>query len=321
MEKGNIAIVLLLLLFSSFRQTLLQDIPFSDHCKFSFTRCITTGQFKKIYNISPLECVTECSRRPKCQSFNYKQRFHGCELSSDAGTENNLRDCIGFVHSNIEEWNSEWRKFCKSLNCSVGQTCVKDKTGNGSCIYTECDRPDVNSDTVLLGNVYDVGSRLKIQCKEGTVVIGKDTTKCLENGTWTPLGRCLNYICPNQMNFCYRTESRVCKTWTEARDTCQSEGGDLMNPDEDTFQFFIDKAELQNYGQCGSFWVGGYSNKTELNFVSVRGNSIPMSFRYWFYGQPDLSNENCLELQQSYGYYLNNYVCDKQDGFICQIYQ
>nr|WRO64893.1 C-type lectin [Sinohyriopsis cumingii] len=121
--------------------------------------------------------------------------------------------------------------------------------------------------------------------------------------------------------FCYRFESNQCKSWSDARQTCQNEGGDLMIPDECTYQFFRDLAK-PNEGTCEHFWIGGYTNTPGSSCVTVKGDPIASTFPFWSGGQPDgFGGESCLEMRSYFiNYLMNDYHCHVQQGFICQIF-
>ncbi|KAL3836323.1 hypothetical protein ACJMK2_021757 [Sinanodonta woodiana] len=153
------------------------------------------------------------------------------------------------------------------------------------------------------------------------------------NETLTKIKECMNcqqltcphgyqaYTNPNTKSFCYRFESNQCKSWSDARQTCQSEGGDLMIPDESTYQTFRNLAK-PNEGKCSHFWIGGYSSTPGSNYVTVKGSTIASSFPYWSSGQPDgLGGESCLEMRSYFNNYLmNDYICSGAQGFICQMF-
>ncbi|KAK3578351.1 hypothetical protein CHS0354_039060 [Potamilus streckersoni] len=122
-------------------------------------------------------------------------------------------------------------------------------------------------------------------------------------------------------NSCYRYESSQCKSWNDARQTCQKEGGDLMIPTECSYQFFREQAK-QNEGTCSQFWIGGYTNTPGKKYVTVKGDPIPTSFSYWTGSQPDgLGGESCLEMRSYFtNYLMNDYHCRVGEGFICQIF-
>ncbi|KAL3836321.1 hypothetical protein ACJMK2_021755 [Sinanodonta woodiana] len=152
------------------------------------------------------------------------------------------------------------------------------------------------------------------------------------NETLAEMKECLNcpqLKCPDGYHiyekkhekFCYRFESNQCKSWSDARRTCQSEGGDLMILDECTYQFFRDLAK-PNEGTCSHFWIGGYTNTPGSNYVTVKGDPIASTFPFWTGGQPDgLGGESCLEMRSYFNNYLmNDFHCHVPQGFICQIF-
>ncbi|KAL3868866.1 hypothetical protein ACJMK2_041623 [Sinanodonta woodiana] len=122
---------------------------------------------------------------------------------------------------------------------------------------------------------------------------------------------------------CVRYESNQCKSWFDARQTCQIEGGDLMAPSECSYPFFREQASL-NEGNCSHFWIGGRTETPGSNYVTVKGDVIlqDSSFSYWSIGQPDgLGGESCLEMRSYFNNYLmNDYHCQVKQGFICQVF-
>ncbi|KAL3881943.1 hypothetical protein ACJMK2_028326 [Sinanodonta woodiana] len=122
--------------------------------------------------------------------------------------------------------------------------------------------------------------------------------------------------------FCYRYESNQCKSWFDARQICQNEGGDLMVPSECSYPFFREQASL-NEGSCSHFWIGGRTENQGFSYVTVKGDVIPQdsSFSYWSIGQPDGGGETCLEMRSYFNNYLmNNFHCVYEEGFICQFF-
>ncbi|KAK3578354.1 hypothetical protein CHS0354_039065 [Potamilus streckersoni] len=147
--------------------------------------------------------------------------------------------------------------------------------------------------------------------------------------TLEEIKHCLGCTCPKGYEryssatcgtFCYRFESNNCSSWSAARSVCQAEGGDLLVPSECYYQFFREKAQ-QHEGTCSHFWIGGNTNTPGSNYVNVKGDPVPSSFSFWSVGQPDgLLGESCLEMR-SYltNYLMNDYHCDRPEGFVCQI--
>ncbi|KAL3879777.1 hypothetical protein ACJMK2_032063 [Sinanodonta woodiana] len=120
-----------------------------------------------------------------------------------------------------------------------------------------------------------------------------------------------------QDHFCYKFHS-ACKTWSEARQTCRQEGGDLLWLKETNFDFFRDVSRSHS-GACSNVWVGATDVVSEGQWYWVNGDKVRCSF--WQQDEPDNSqdNENCANLLTIFDYKLNDQPCQDKESFICQI--
>ncbi len=120
-----------------------------------------------------------------------------------------------------------------------------------------------------------------------------------------------------QETFCYRFH-RECKTWSEARQVCQQEGGDLIMLKESNFNFFRDVARSKS-NECSHVWVGTTDISSFGQWKWLNGESISPSL--WATTQPDnqQSKEHCGDLQKFYDYKLNDEDCSNKMNSICQI--
>ncbi len=116
--------------------------------------------------------------------------------------------------------------------------------------------------------------------------------------------------------FCYKFHSE-CKSWSEARQICQQEGGDLISLKESNFNFFKDVARSKA-GTCNHVWVGttDISSEGKWNWL----NGVNISSIFWQPQQPDNwdNKEHCGDLKSS-EYLLNDENCNLTLHFLCQI--
>ncbi|KAK3610157.1 hypothetical protein CHS0354_039940 [Potamilus streckersoni] len=115
--------------------------------------------------------------------------------------------------------------------------------------------------------------------------------------------------------FCYRFHTE-CKTWSEARKVCQQEGGDLIMLNDSNMDFFREMATKKS--ACVNVWVGATDTNLEGSWRWVNGETISQSL--WEVDEPSHSpNENCADMQMTFGFKLNDIPCSYQFDFICQI--
>jgi len=102
------------------------------------------------------------------------------------------------------------------------------------------------------------------------------------------------------------------KTWQDAEDHCQKEGGHLTS---------IHSPEEQNLVvslHSGSFWAGGSDLDTEGNWKWTDNTSL--SFTDWRKEEPNgEETENCLELIRVENSFWNDRQCSDPLYFICKI--
>ncbi len=120
-----------------------------------------------------------------------------------------------------------------------------------------------------------------------------------------------------QDKFCYKFYSD-CKTWSEARQVCRQDGGDLINLNGRNLNFFKDLARSKA-GVCESVWVGTTDIYMEGQWNWLNGEGISSIF--WQPDQPDNYGglEHCGDLAKLFGYMLNDENCSNKLHFFCQI--
>lgn len=155
----------------------------------------------------------------------------------------------------------------------------------------------------------------KIQSLEKNLddLLGKLAT--LKLNTDLPTCR-VGYEYYREDRFCYMLHSE-CKTWSEARQICKQEGGDLISLKEGNFNFFKDVIRLKA-GACSHVWVGTTDIALEGKWNWLNGVSVSSTF--WQPQQPDNwdNNEHCGNIKAP-DYLLNDEKCNMPLHFLCQI--
>ncbi|KAK3590350.1 hypothetical protein CHS0354_029574 [Potamilus streckersoni] len=132
------------------------------------------------------------------------------------------------------------------------------------------------------------------------------------------IGQCLpGYTYYQQDKFCYKFHLE-CRSWLQAREICQEEGGDLISLREGNINFFSNLARLKsNKADCNSVWVGTTDSTREGQWFWLNGVEIGSVF--WAPGQPDNCNsKNCGNLAELNDFKMNDDDCNRKLHFICQ---
>ncbi|KAK3590353.1 hypothetical protein CHS0354_029577 [Potamilus streckersoni] len=120
-----------------------------------------------------------------------------------------------------------------------------------------------------------------------------------------------------QDKFCYKFHSE-CKSWSEARQVCREEGGDLISLKEANLDYFRSVARLES-GPCSGVWVGSTDITLEGIWKWLNGETINRIF--WYPEQPDnwQGEEHCGQMMKVFNYLMNDEYCNEALHFICQI--
>ncbi|XP_063963415.1 uncharacterized protein LOC129273234 [Lytechinus pictus] len=108
------------------------------------------------------------------------------------------------------------------------------------------------------------------------------------------------------------------RSWSDARDYCQSQGADLVTIESDReFDFLVDY--YRHRYSSRKFWIGlTYRSSDGLWRYETEHYTEPESSSYWLSGQPDSggSGEDCVELYTSQS--LNDRACSTTNYYICE---
>ncbi len=119
-----------------------------------------------------------------------------------------------------------------------------------------------------------------------------------------------------QESLCYKFHSE-CKTWSEARQICKDEGGDLISLTEGNLNNFRDVSR-KRAGTCTHVWVGTTDISSAGKWNWLNGREITSVF--WSPDQPDnwANKEHCGDLVKVSDYLLNDEDCSIKLHFLCQ---
>ncbi|KAL3848610.1 hypothetical protein ACJMK2_019459 [Sinanodonta woodiana] len=122
--------------------------------------------------------------------------------------------------------------------------------------------------------------------------------------------------------FCYKFDY-TCANWTEARETCQVEGGDLLNPREDTISFFASfiPRTLGNNACTNTFWIGLSDKDIEGDWRTVRGIVFSsQSTRWSMYHPKGISDYDCALIDVIGNSPIKSASCSNIGHPLCQIF-
>ncbi|XP_068086606.1 putative uncharacterized protein DDB_G0268590 [Anabrus simplex] len=112
---------------------------------------------------------------------------------------------------------------------------------------------------------------------------------------------------------CYKTYSGR-KSWSDAREKCKRDGGDLMVSESERERREVFPTMEEHVSR--SPWMGVYKPEGEDRWVSVKGEPAPSS--WWLPGAPDNNAGKKCALAVRTGLLWNNY-CTQLLSFICEI--
>nr|XP_022336336.1 macrophage mannose receptor 1-like isoform X2 [Crassostrea virginica] len=118
---------------------------------------------------------------------------------------------------------------------------------------------------------------------------------------------------PNSNN-CYQFFDKQVD-WNDAREICQSNGGDLASIESRVEQFYV-SAKIRNMNSV-AMWIGVNDLGAEGRFVWTDGS--PVAYLHWGNGEPNnyRGNEDCGAIFTTTSFW-NDYPCSNRNGFICK---
>nr|XP_011422437.3 macrophage mannose receptor 1 isoform X2 [Crassostrea gigas] len=118
---------------------------------------------------------------------------------------------------------------------------------------------------------------------------------------------------PNSNN-CYQFFDKQLD-WSDAREICQSNGGDLASIESQQEQYYV-SAKIRNLNSV-AMWIGINDRGTENRFMWTDGS--PVAYLHWGNGEPNnyRHNEDCGAIFTTTSYW-NDYPCGNRNGFICK---
>lgn len=198
--KRNIELIekLVNLLFSCFFLVLIFSHQLNA-AKVSYGRKLERAAMTILWGLSLRSCHQECAWRKTCRSYNYIRLTYMCEL--------NLADKIDAPSNYIEQANStygqkidwgvpELRQEC--VSCEDDEVCEGLENGTSGCSIRECQStpPDVHDCTEMIGNMQNIGAKIKYKCTGGPIMLGNPVSFCNQTGRWTlPDFKCIPAKC------------------------------------------------------------------------------------------------------------------------------
>ncbi|XP_068086908.1 CD209 antigen-like protein A [Anabrus simplex] len=113
---------------------------------------------------------------------------------------------------------------------------------------------------------------------------------------------------------CYKTYSEE-KSWSDAREQCKRDGGDLMVLESERERSEVFPTMYKSVGYWDP-WMGVYKPEGEDRWVSVKGE--PALSSWWWPGAPDNRAGDKCAAANKIGL-LWNYNCAERRSFICEI--
>ncbi|XP_071355696.1 CD209 antigen-like protein E [Trachinotus anak] len=117
--------------------------------------------------------------------------------------------------------------------------------------------------------------------------------------------------------------------WTESRDRCKQQGGDLVKIDSEEEQRFLAQQLREKMSTAADkFWIGLTDSKTEGEWLWVDGSRLDTSLSYWSNKEPDNwtgdnpDGEDCVRMgEKGAGHDLKCWFdksCEANQKSICE---
>ncbi len=226
--------------------------------------------------------------------------YVGSQSTENACTQNSMAvEDQGSAYSGVKMYFGD--SFCQRIiqqdvtnamkSACTGMTTPQGPSDEYKALTTKIDSLDKKADDAL--------TRL-------TALILSTTNKTCRTG----------YDYYQQDQFCFKFYSD-CKTWSEARQVCQQDGGELISLNDRNLEFFRNLARTKA-GSCNNVWVGTTDASSEGQWNWQNGEKVSSAF--WASGQPDnwASKENCGDLNKIFDYKLNDEDCSNKLHYLCR---
>ncbi|KAL3879776.1 hypothetical protein ACJMK2_032062 [Sinanodonta woodiana] len=174
--------------------------------------------------------------------------------------------------------------------------------------------PGMNATTVPSAEYIALNTKIDSLDKKAEIVLQKINALIASTAAKTCRA---GYELYDQEKFCYKYHMD-CKTWTEARQACQQDGGDLISLNDKNFEFFRGLARSKS-GSCNNFWVGATDAAAEGVWNWLNGDKFNTTL--WAPQQPDNwgNVENCVTFAKMFDFKLNDENCSLKHHFVCRV--
>jgi len=110
---------------------------------------------------------------------------------------------------------------------------------------------------------------------------------------------------------CYKIDTSVTATWSDARTACQAQGADLCSILNDGIQSLV-----ASLSPTTDFWIGGNDIDDPTNFSWINGDA--WSYTNWNKNQPNHnSNQDCVKVKKNTGLW-DDVSCNNPMLYCCQ---
>ncbi|XP_065945379.1 CD209 antigen-like protein C isoform X2 [Magallana gigas] len=127
-------------------------------------------------------------------------------------------------------------------------------------------------------------------------------------------GPCGSWISLSESCFLF---SDFTASWGEALAICKAFDANLIAIESSDKNFLLE-GYLQNKHPHGAdYWTGGNDIEKERSFNWI-GSHHPFAFTNWMTGQPDVSEQDCVEIRGISNFKWHDDNCNHQHLFICE---
>ncbi|XP_052762302.1 neurocan core protein-like [Mya arenaria] len=270
--------------------------------------------------VSLEQCWEECTARVACRAFNYFNLYKLCELNiledfTDASTNRPVFGKSGVVHWTKQEFPDTLP--CGSNTCNLGERCDQHA---GKCETKECGPLLVSNEIVVGGNMNGIGSKVRLDCKEGYVPsFTKNIVECINTGKRTEHDMTCEVECEAGWRRFQTSCYQLCgseETWIDAKSKCENVNAYLVSI---TSQEEYDFVHTQiNEANVDTVWIGANDNENEGSWTWESGDA--WDFESFAATEPSGGKvKNCLGMNENKGWkdytciaIIKRYLCEKK---------
>ncbi|XP_045159770.2 versican core protein-like [Mercenaria mercenaria] len=317
---------ILIFMFLIWNGCLADKTHFSKWIKTDSDYSAKTFIFETILSQGIGHCVESCKAKKMCEYINFNVDADACFLigvrnsqeSSESSPDDRIEKKKGYILGKKKDWNLETYKVCSE--CEPHGVCRKNDQPADKysiCKSSGCGPPENKQFTLVRGNMFSIGNKIKYYCLDGYTDVsgGTGIAECQETGAWSSTDiKCVpdGAATTCNGNSCYLQDETLRK-WQDGKIYCENLGGHLAYIKTEPEHDFVKKNMSST--DTVSTWLGANDGDKDGTYIWTDGTPVDKP-SFWGNGEPNfIKNENCLVY---HNLELHNAQCSKKFTILCE---